>query len=130
MNMRSHETDDLAAIRAATQAYLDGLYGGDADKIAKVFLPSSSLTQVFENELKITPCDVWLGAVRNRPSPQAQGMVRDDHILSIDLVSSTLALVKVKCQMPPRYFTDLLSFVKIDGQWRVAQKVFTTEVRD
>ncbi len=120
---------EIAAIRAATQTYFDGLYDGDADKIATVFLPSSALTQVFDNELKVVPRDEWLNAVRNRPSPQAQGLVRDDHVLVIDLIGDNLALVKVKCQMPPRFFTDLLSFVKIDGKWVVAQKVFTTEMR-
>lgn len=120
---------EIAAIRAATQTYFDGLYDGDADKIATVFLPSSALTQVFDNELKVVPRDEWLNAVRNRPSPQAQGLVRDDHVLVIDLIGDNLALVKVKCQMPPRFFTDLLSFVKINGKWVVAQKVFTTEMR-
>ncbi len=120
---------EIAAIRAATQTYFDGLYEGNADKIATVFLPSSALTQAYENELKIVPRDEWLNAVRSRPSPHAQGLVRDDHILSIDLISDTLAHVKVKCQMPPRYFTDLLCFVKLDSKWVVAQKVFTTEMR-
>ncbi len=120
---------EIAAIRAATQAYLDGLYEGDADKIAGVFLPTAALTQSFDGELKVTPRDAWLDAVRGRPSPKAQGLERDDQILTIDLISADLALVKVKCQMPPRYFTDLLNFVKLDGHWAVAQKVFTTEVR-
>jgi len=120
---------DIAALRAATQTYLDGLYEGDADKIASVFLVSSALTQSFDGELKVTPRDVWLDAVRSRPSPQAQGLDRDDHILAIDVVSDTLALVKVRCQMPPRYFTDLLNFVKLGGKWAVAQKTFTTEMR-
>ncbi len=119
---------DIAALRAATQTYLDGLYEGDADKIASVFLPTSALTQSFDGELKVTPRDAWLDAVRNRPSPKSQGLAREDHVLSIDVVSDTLALVKVKCQMPPRYFTDLLNFVKLDGRWLVAQKVFTTAV--
>jgi hypothetical protein len=121
---------DLEALRTATQTYLDGLYEGDADKIATVFLPTSALTQAFENDLKITPRDAWLDAVRTRPSPKAQGLKRDDHILTVDLISDTLALVKVKCQMPPRYFTDLLNFVKINGTWMVAQKVFTTAVSE
>jgi hypothetical protein len=120
---------DLAALRDAAQAYLDALYDGDADRLAAVFLPSSVLTQVFDGELKIVPRDEWLTAVRGRPAPKAQGLAREDHILAIDLVSPTLALVKVKCQLPPRYFTDLLSFVKLDGRWMVAQKVFTTEMR-
>jgi hypothetical protein len=55
-------------------------------------------------------------------------MVRGDHILTIDLVGPTLALVKVKCQMPPRYFTDLLSFLKVESKWQIVQKVFMTEM--
>jgi hypothetical protein len=121
---------ELAAIRAATQTYFDGLYEGDADKIATVFLPSSALTHVFDGELKVMPRDEWLAWVRTRPNPKSQGLARDDHILAVDLISPTLALVKVKCQLPPRYFTDLLSFVKHDGRWQVAQKVFTTDLRD
>jgi hypothetical protein len=117
---------DLLALKAAVHTYLDGLYEGDADKIASVFLQTSALTQVFENELKITPRDVWLDAVRNRPSPKASGLVRQDHVLVVDLISNTLAHVKVKCALPPRFFTDILSFVKLDGRWMVAQKVFTT----
>jgi hypothetical protein len=120
---------DIAALKAATQTYLDGLYEGDADKIASVFLPSAALTQVRDGALAIVPRDEWLAAVRTRRSPQADGLERDDHILAIDVLSDTLALVKVKCQMPPRYFTDLLNFVKLDGAWRVAQKTFTTETR-
>jgi hypothetical protein len=120
---------EIAAIQQQTQAYFDGLYEGDADKIASVFLPSSSLTQSFDNALRATPRDEWLAAVRSRPSPKAQGLARDDLILAIDLISPTLALVKVKCQMPPRYFTDLLNFVKLDGRWMVAQKTFTTEMQ-
>jgi hypothetical protein len=120
------QPDDLAALRAAVQDYLDGLYEGDADRLAAVFLPSSALTQVFEGELKITPRDEWLAAVRSRPKPKDGGMARDDHILAIDLIGPALAHVKVKCQLPPRHFTDLLSFVKHEGRWRVAQKVFMT----
>jgi hypothetical protein len=128
--MMPNNSNDIIAIRAATQTYFDALYQGDADRIASVFLPSSCLTQVFEGELKVTPRDTWLDAVRTRQSPQALGLSRDDHILTIDLISATLAHVKVNCAIPPRYFTDILSFVKLDGRWQVAQKVFTTDVRE
>ncbi|MGL5137441.1 MAG: nuclear transport factor 2 family protein, partial [Beijerinckiaceae bacterium] len=82
---RPDTSDDLAALRRAVQTYLDGVHEGDADKLAAVFLPSSALTQSFGGELKITPRDVWLEAVRGRPSPQSQGLERDDHVLTIDL---------------------------------------------
>jgi len=119
--------DDIKAIEAATRTYLDGLYEGDVEKLGHVFHPTSSLTHSVDGVIKIVPRAEWFEAVRNRPSPKAAGLARGDHILTIDRVGPTLALVKVKCQMPPRYFTDLLSFLKIDGRWQVAQKVFMSE---
>lgn len=119
--------DEIKAIEAATRTYLDGLYEGDVEKLASVFHPTSALTQSQDGELKVVPREHWFEAVRNRKSPQETGLERGDHILAIDLVGPSMALVKLKCQMPPRYFTDLLSFLKVDGKWVVAQKVFMTE---
>jgi len=118
---------DIKAIEAATWTYLDGLYEGNVDKLTSVFHPTSALTQSLDGELKILPAEQWFEAVRNRKSPKENGLERGDHVLAIDLVGPSMALVKVKCQVPPRYFTDLLSFLKIDGKWVVAQKVFMTE---
>ena len=36
------------------------------------------------------------------------------------------AFAKVACAMPPRFFTDYLSLLKVDGKWQVAQKIFAT----
>ncbi len=118
---------DLREIETAVHTYLDGLYEGDTAKLATVFHPTSALTQSLDGELKIIPRDAWFDAVRNRPSPKASGLRRHDHILAIDLIGPTMAHVKLKCAIPPRHFTDLLSFLKIDGRWQVAQKVFMTE---
>ena len=37
-------TDDRSAIEQTVQTYFDGLYEGDADKLASVFHESSALT--------------------------------------------------------------------------------------
>jgi hypothetical protein len=121
--------DDRKAIEAVVQTYLDGLHEGDADKLASAFHPTSALTQWWEGELKIVPRDVWLDAVRKRPSPKAQGLARSDEILSIELHGPEMAVATLRCAIPPRFFTDVLSLLKIDGRWQVAQKVFRTELR-
>ena len=79
--------------------------------------------------LTLLPRDEWLAVVRGRGSAKSQGLERRDEILQIDQSSPTTAFVKLKCQLPPRYFTDYLCFLKIDGKWQVAQKIFSTEVR-
>jgi hypothetical protein len=117
-------------IEAAVRTYLDGLYEGDAEKLARVFHPTSALTHDMGGQLTVIPRDQWLEAVRNRPSPQSQGLPRHDEIVSMDQSGPTTAFVKVKCAIPPRFFTDYLSLLKVDGRWQVAQKVFATEIRD
>lgn len=122
--------DDTSAIRAAVTTYLDGLYEGDADKLASVFHPTSSLTWEENGVLTPLPRDEWLKAVRTRPSANARGLPRHDEILQVDQASPTMAFVKLKCAIPPRFFTDYLSLLKLDGKWQIAQKVFATELRE
>jgi Putative lumazine-binding len=120
---------DRAAIEGVIKTYLDGLYEGDAEKLAAAFHPTSALAQTADGKLQVTPRDTWLAAVKTRPSPKAQGLARGDEVLTIDVAGPTMAFVKVRCQIPPRFFTDQLSLLKIDGRWQIAQKVFQTETR-
>ena len=123
-------SQDRAEIEAVVQTYLDGLYEGDVDKLAAAFHPTSSLTYEENGVLTPLPRDRWLEAVRDRPSPKARGLARHDRILQIDQASPTAAFVKLQCAIPPRYFTDYLSLLKVEGRWQVAQKVFATERRE
>jgi hypothetical protein len=122
-------SDDRQAIEQTVQTYLDGLYEGDADKLASVFHDTSALTYEHDGKLVVLPREQWLKAVRERPKPKDRGLPRDDVILMVDQSGPTTAFVKVKCQIPPRFFTDYLNLLKIDGRWVVAQKVFATVVK-
>ena len=117
---------DRVAIEGVVKTYLDGLYEGDATKLASAFHPTSALAQSVDGKLVVTPRDVWLDWVKSRPSPKANGLARHDRVLSIDITSPVMAYVKLECAIPPRFFTDQLSLLKIDGRWQVAQKVFQT----
>jgi hypothetical protein len=124
------ETDDHHAIAACIATYLDGLYEGDADKIASVFHPTAALTYEEHDAIRIVPRDEWLHAVRNRPSPLARQLPRHDRVLQLDQSAPGTAFVKLKCAVPPRYFTDYLSLLKIDARWQIVQKVYAIEVRE
>jgi Putative lumazine-binding len=120
---------DRAEIEKLVQTYFDGLYEGDTDKLAAAFLPTSALTSVRDGKVSVLARDAWFEMVRKRPSPKASKLARGDEIVSIDIAGPTMAFVKVRCQIPPSYFTDQLSLLKVDGRWQVAQKVFQTETR-
>lgn len=114
------------------QTYFDAAHEMDADKLADLFHPSSSVSSRAragdDIDVSVTPIEKWLEAVRNMTSPKQLGLARRDEILAIDVVGD-LALVKLKLQIPPRYFTDMLSCLRVGGDWKIIQKVTAAETR-
>ena len=120
---------DIRALLAVAQTYFDAAYEMDAHKFASIFDHSSSVTKVGDDgKVSVTPVQMWLATVRNMKAPKQLGLERHDEILSIDVVRE-LALLKLKLQIPPRYFTDMLSCLRINGTWKIVQKVMTVETR-
>lgn len=119
----------LAEIEAVVQTYLDGLYEGDAGKLAAAFHPCAHLYSERAGAVADLPREEWLAWVRDRPKPAAQGLARDDRILSIDIAGPETALVKVACQIPPRYFTDYLALLRTEAGWQIVSKVFRADTR-
>ena len=118
---------DVRALRSLAETYFDAAYEMDADKFASVFHSSSSVTKVGDNgDVSVTPIALWLATVRTMTPPKQQGLERHDRIISID-VEGELALVKLKLQIAPRHFTDMLSCLKANGTWKIAQKVMTSK---
>jgi hypothetical protein len=125
--MPTLQDTDVSALRSLAQTYLDAAYEMDAERFATIFHPSSSVTKVADDgELVVTPIASWLAAVRNMQAPKQQGFEREDQILSID-VEGDLALLKLKLRIPPRSVTDLLPCLKVNGSWKIVQKVMTSK---
>lgn len=121
----------LAEIEAVVQTYFDGLYEGDAEKLAAAFHPCAHLYWAKDDgEIGDLPREEWLAAVRTRPSGKSRGLQRDDRILLVDQSGPETALVKVACQLPPRYFTDYLVLNRTGAGWRIVSKVYRADIRE
>jgi hypothetical protein len=115
---------ERALIEAVIQTYFDGLYDGDVNKLRAIFAPTATLTFENRGERITLTREEWLANVAARPKPRAQQLERDDALLLFDQAGPTTALVKVKCQIPPLYFTDYLALLKTDGRWMIVQKIY------
>lgn len=117
--------NDFQALLALVQTYFDAAYDMDADRFASIFHQSSSVTRVGEGgSVSVTPIEAWLAAVRTMKAPKHLGSERRDEIVAIEVVRE-LAVVKLKLRIPPRDFTDVLSCLRVNGTWKIAQKVLT-----
>jgi hypothetical protein len=118
---------DLNNLEQALQTYFDGLYEGDTAKLGSVFHDVAHLFYVTEGKLGDMSREQWFDMVRSRKSAQSQDLKRHDWVVQIDRSGPTTAFAKVQCQIPPRYFTDYLTFVKLTEGWRIVSKTFHTE---
>ena len=121
---------EIAAIERTLQIYFDGLYEGDTRKLGEAFHPLSHLYSVGTDGVAADlPRAEWFRMVESRPSARSKGDERRDRIVSIDFSGPATAFAKVECQLPPRYFTDYLTLLKIDGRWQVIAKAFHAVTR-
>ena len=123
-------SDDRSSVEAVVNQYFDGLYEGNADKLGEVFHPSADLRWLEKGELQVLSVPDWLDRVRKRPSAKSEGKPREDAIVTIDRSDESTAFIKVRCQLPPRYFTDYLVAMKLADGWRIVSKSYRYDLRD
>lgn len=116
---------DRSTAEAVVNHYFDALYDGDADKLGEVFHPSADLRSLEKGELQVLTVPDWQAMVRKRSSsPRAEGKAREDVVVIVDRADENTAFFKVRCQLPPRYFTDYLILMKLNDGWRIVSKSF------
>lgn len=119
-----------STVEGVVQNYFDALYEGDADKMSTVFDASADLRWIEKGELQVLTVPDWLDRIRKRPSGKAEGKAREDFIVTIDRSDDSTAFVKVRCQLPPRYFTDYLVAMKLKDGWKIVSKSYRYDLKD
>ena len=121
---------EIEAVEKVVWTYLDGLYEGDTSKLAQAFHEVSHLYSMSDGGVADLPREKWFEFVKGRASPKSKGLKRTDRIVSIDLSGPETAFVKLECSIHPRYFTDYLTLLKLNGGWKVVSKTYRTDVRE
>lgn len=119
-----------AAVAQVLSVYFDGLYGSDTTKLRQVFHPKARYSCATDGTLLHLGMDEYFPIVDKRPSPASRGEKRRDRIVSIEFAGPVTALARVNCAIGPKYFTDLLTLVCTDGEWRIIAKVFHYDVEE
>lgn len=115
------------AVVALLHDYFDGLHHSDTVRLARVFHPQAMYATASSGTLLQWSMAEYFPVVDRRPSPASLGQGREDEIVSIAFAGPVTAIATVRCTIAPRRFTDLLTCVCLDGQWRILAKVFHAE---
>ena len=118
-----------ASVSEAMSIYFDGLYHSDTKRLAKVFHPKAQYVCVTDGTLLHLSMDQYFPVVDQRPSPASRNEKRQDRIVSIEFAGPVTAFVRAECAIGPKFFTDLLTFICIDGRWQIIAKVFHYDLK-
>jgi hypothetical protein len=119
--------DDEAAVRAALQHYLLGHATGDGAHHEMVFHPEARLFWMRDGALSTRTSAEYIAGASGQPAEDEDQRRRE--ITMVD-VTGDAAVAKVVLDYPNALFTDYMSLLKIDGEWRIVNKTFTVQPKE
>ena len=120
----SAQDKDEAGVRKAINYYLQGHATGNGENHKKAFHPEAKLFWIRDGQFaQRTSADYIAGAPGKPAADEAQ---RKRSIEMIDITGNA-AVAKVVLDYPDRKFTDYMSLLKIDGEWKIVNKTFVAE---
>lgn len=120
------QDSEEAAIRETIQHYFQGHATGNGEHFRKAFHADAKLFFIRDGKLTQWTADEYIGRASGKPA--ADESQRKRRIDSID-ISGNAAIVKVTLDYPKVVFTDYMSMLKIDGQWKIVNKTFYASPR-
>jgi hypothetical protein len=118
---------DKEKIEAAVQLYFDSLHESSSEKVYQAFHPAAMVSGYLPDGLHEMNLDEFAEFVSSQqPSPKQSGEEVLLEIVSIEVAGSTAA-VKVRDGYLGMVFLDTLSFLEIEGEWRIYNKLFHVE---
>lgn len=117
---------DEAAVRAALQHYLDGHATGEASHFEIAFHDVADLYWIADGELQTRTSEAYIDGAPERPAEDEPERRR--WIERVD-VTGDAAVGTIVLDYPAARITDYMSLLKIDGEWRIVNKIFHVDRR-
>jgi hypothetical protein len=115
---------DEQAIRQAVQYYFDGGRNADSAVMGKAFEPSvAHMLYIRDNKLQDTPIPDFLARVAQGRTPDFKPDSNVRRVVMVDY-SGNAAIAKLEITTPQAFVIDYMSLLKVNGQWKIVNKIF------
>jgi protease I len=121
---RTQANPEDAAVRQVVQHYLHGLKHNDVESLKKAFYPEAKLLFLKKDgQLGQLTQEQWYKGFAASAGKEEAG---DLSITAVDITANA-ASVKVEEVYDTSKYTDYLSLLKISGEWKIVNKIYTAE---
>ena len=119
---------DEAAVRAALEHYIQGHATGDGAHMRMAFHPAARLFWASGDTLATRTSEEYIGRMPGKPAADEASGVRKRRIERVD-VTGNAATGKIVLDYPDAYIVDYMSLLKTNGEWKIINKIFMTEMK-
>jgi hypothetical protein len=122
----SRQNAEENAVRQTVQHYLYGLKHNDVGSLKKAFYPEAKLLWIKkDNQLGQLTQEQWHKGFEANAGKEEAGDLR---IAAVDITGDA-ASVKVVEVYDDSIYTDYLSLLKLGGEWKIVNKIYTVSAR-
>ena len=118
------QASDKEAVRVPLENYLKGHATGDGEYMRKAFHTEGNLVFVRDGKFTTRSFADYIAGFTGKPA--ADEAQRKRSIESVD-VAGNAASAKIILDYPTTRFVDYMSLLKIDGEWKIVNKIFYAE---
>jgi len=118
---------DIEGIRQAVQHYLDGHATGDPAVMARAFHQSARLQFIRNGQYATRTLEAYLAGMDGAPAEDEADRRR--RVVSIDYTGNA-GTAKLELDYPRARILDYMQLLKIDGEWKIVNKIFTVDRRE
>lgn len=116
--------NNMNELSNTVELYFKALFECNLEKFDQVFHPSCSLFDSTDGILTVVPIADYRAVIETRTSPESVGQLRDDELISVDFLSPSAAVAKVRLRIHDKVFIDHLTFAQSDGKFKIVAKVW------
>src|SRR5262249_34028816 len=115
-------SEEEPAVRECVELYFKGHATGNGDYFRQAFHPEAKLFWIKDGQFAQRTSAAFAAGGAGKPA--ADEAQRKRRIVLVDITHDA-AVVKVDLDYPGRHLVDYLSLLKIDGRWKIVNKIFT-----
>ena len=119
----SAQSSEEQAVRAAINQYFRGHATGNGDEMRKAFLPTAHIEGNRDGKFVSWTAEEYSSRFTGKPA--ADEASRKRTIDSVD-VSGTAAMAEATLVHGATTFTDYFVLLKVNGEWKIANKVYAS----
>lgn len=119
--------DNIKEIENLINKYFEGIFYGNTSSLETCFCVNANIYGDINSREYSKNVNDYITTVKNRKSPNDLGEIFKMSIIGIDVLGK-IAMAKLYVPMLGFNYYDYLSLFKINGEWKIVNKLFTNVV--